>query len=226
MDAVVKVGGSLAEQPEVLRTLCLELGRQGQLRSLVVVPGGGVFADAVRGFDQTYGLPAKVSHRMAILAMDQYGLALTQLIPNAATCDTLNKARRLTATKWAAVFLPSKLLLRHDPFKASWKVTSDSIAAHIATRLHAGKLVLVTDVDGVFTQDPKKNPGAELLREVSADSLAQRAERTSVDKHLPRFLLQNPLDTYVVNGLHPERIDKVLAGEPTMCTRITRSNRN
>jgi 5-(aminomethyl)-3-furanmethanol phosphate kinase len=226
MDAVVKVGGRLAEQPDALRTLCLELGRQAQLRSLVVVPGGGVFADTVRGFDQTYGLPAEVSHRIAILAMDQYGLALTHLIPNAAACDALDKARKLTATKRAAIFLPSKLLLRRDPFEASWEVTSDSIAAYIATKLNAGKLVLVTDVDGVFTQDPKTGSGAELLREVSAHSLAQRTERTSVDKHLPRFLLQNPLDTYVVNGLYPERIGKILAGEPTTCTRITSSNRS
>jgi 5-(aminomethyl)-3-furanmethanol phosphate kinase len=226
MDAVVKVGGSLAEQPDALRALCLEMGRQAQLHSLVVVPGGGVFADTVRDFDQTYSLPAEVSHRMAILAMDQYGLALTHLIPNAAACDTLEKARRLTAAKRTAVFLPSKLLSKHDPFEASWDVTSDSIAAYIATRLHAGKLVLVTDVNGVFTQDPKKSSGAELLREVSADSLAHRVERTSVDKYLPQFLLQKPLDAYVVNGLYPERIGKVLAGEPTTCTRITRSNRS
>lgn len=226
MDAVVKVGGSLAEQPDALRKLCSELGRQAQLCALVVVPGGGFFADIVRSFNQTYNLPSWVSHRMAILAMDQYGLALPHLIPDAEACDTLDKARKLTAAKHLAVFLPSHLLLRHDPFEPSWDVTSDSIAAYIATRLHAGKLVLITNVDGIFTKDPKKNSNAELLREVSADSLAQRAERTSADKYLPRFLLQNPLDTYVVNGLYPERLGKVLTGEPTTCTRITSSNRS
>jgi 5-(aminomethyl)-3-furanmethanol phosphate kinase len=220
MDAVVKVGGSLAEQPYALRTLCLELGRQAQLHSLVVVPGGGVFADTVRDFDQTYSLPAEVSHRIAILAMDQYGLALTHLIPNAAACDTLEKARRLTAAKRTAVFLPSKLLSKHDPFEASWDVTSDAIAAHIALKLQADKLVLVTDVNGVFAEEPKTHPETQLLTEISAEQLSKRGKRTSVDLFLPKILLQNPLDCYVVNGKFPARVARILDGEPTSCTKI------
>ena len=55
IDAVVKVGGSLGRGtclPELGERL-VELGRR---YGLLVVPGGGVFADAVREQDQKFGL--------------------------------------------------------------------------------------------------------------------------------------------------------------------------
>ncbi len=224
MDAVVKAGGSLAEQPEALKTLCVELSRLASRWSVVVVPGGGRFADVVREMDAKFCLPAAVSHRLAIQAMDQYGLVLTQLIPKSATCVELKEACRLVDEKKVAVFLPSQLMLQDDPFESSWDVTSDSIAAYIALKLRAAKLVLATDVDGVFTEDPKKHSNAKLLGEVTPERLQKFVERTSVDKALPVFLQDKQVDCYVVNGLYPERIGKVLSGQEKVYTRIRPSS--
>jgi 5-(aminomethyl)-3-furanmethanol phosphate kinase len=221
LDAVIKVGGSLTEQPPKLNALCVELSQIAKKHAIVVVPGGGKFADGVRELDAKFGLPAKEAHELAILAMDQYGMFLSKLIPDCVACSALQEAKQLVKSGKVAVFLPSKLLKKHDPFVPSWDVTSDSIAAYIAIKLKAAKVIFATDVDGIFTHDPKKSFNAKVLGEVSADELLRIGHRTSVDKFLPSFLKQHPIDSYVVNGCFPERITQILSGEPVICTRIS-----
>ena len=49
-------------------------------------------------------------------------------------------------------------MLKENPLENSWEVTSDSIAAYLCGRLGLKELILITDVDGIFTSDPKKDP--------------------------------------------------------------------
>ncbi len=44
---------------------------------------------------------------------------------------------------------------------------NDRLSAYIAAKVDAQLLVLLTDIEGLYTEDPKKNPDAELLHEVS-----------------------------------------------------------
>ncbi len=220
MDAVIKVGGSLAENPATLKKLCSKLSEIATKHSITVVPGGGKFADAVRELDQRYGLSADVAHKMAILGMDQFGLLLAQFIPKSCATYSLNAAKRLSKRKAVPIFLPSRLMFKENPLEASWDVTSDSITAYVASRLKADKVILVTDVDGVFESDPKKHSDAQLIPKLSPRELLAFAQRTSVDKFLPKLLLKTRLDCYVVNGAYPERVDAVLAGQSTVCTLI------
>jgi len=220
MDAVVKVGGSLSKHPLELKSLCAKLSILAKRYKVAIVPGGDGFADAVRKLDLTYGFPAGVSHKMAILAMDQYGLMLSALIPGSSLHNSLAKVRNLTRKGRVAIILPSKPLLMEDPFEPSWDVTSDSITAYIAAELHAAKAIFVTDVDGIYSVDPKKKVGARLFTTAQPDDLLKLKVRTSVDRFLPRFLTRNRIDCYVVNGFYPERVEALLVGRETVCTRI------
>lgn len=220
MEAVLKVGGSLAEPPASLKKLCEMLASFVEDQRILIVPGGGRFADVVRNFDRTYGLSNSVAHKMAILAMDQFGLFLSDITPNSYVSYSLEKAKN-PPRGTLPIFLPSRFIFRRDPLEHSWDVTSDSIAAYIAGALRARKLVLVTDVDGIFTENPKKSLDAKLIEEVSAEQLLGWNKRTSVDKTLPRILLKTKLDCYVVNGRHPERIRAVLRNEKSIYTHIT-----
>ncbi len=220
MDAVVKVGGSLAADSAVLRALCAELARAAEKHRLLVVPGGGEFADVVRTADARFALNSQVSHKMAVLGMDQFGLLLSGLIPNCRVAFSLGVVNGLSGSGRAVVLLPSKLVFRAHSLPNSWDVTSDSIAAYVAGRVGVGKLVLVTDVDGIFTSNPNVNAGAELVKEVSASGLLELGVRTSVDRFLPSMLLRLGLDCFVVNGRFPERVAKLLAGESAVCTRV------
>ncbi|MBT0160484.1 hypothetical protein G4O51_10935 [Candidatus Bathyarchaeota archaeon A05DMB-2] len=221
MDAIIKVGGSLAEEPEALRALCSKLSELAKRHTLVVVPGGGKFADTVRDVDQRFSLPCDVSHRMAILGMDQFGLLLSAVTPVSIVSRTPDDLEGISSMGKVSIFLPSHMMLKEDPLENSWDVTSDSIAAYIAKRLGAAKIILVTDVDGIFTEDPKKNASAKLIPAISAQTLLKLGRRTSVDKFLPKLLLEVSLDCYVVNGKYPMRISQIMEGQRTPCTRIT-----
>jgi aspartokinase-like uncharacterized kinase len=221
VDAVIKVGGSLAENPERLRALCRKLGELAKKYAIIVVPGGGKFADAVREYDQRFNLANGVSHRMAILGMDQFGLLLSNITPNSRVFHRLENAKELSEAETVPIFLPSHWMFQEDPLENSWDVTSDSIAAYVAARVHAGKVVLVTDVDGVFTSDPKKDSDAKLIERLSAKKLLTLSQRTSVDRYLPKLLLKSQIDCYVVNGNYPDRVEAVLAGQQTTCTFVS-----
>jgi aspartokinase-like uncharacterized kinase len=223
MDAVIKIGGSLAEDPERLRALCTKLSEFAKKYAIIVVPGGGRFADVVRDFDQRFTLADAISHRMAILGMDQFGLLLSQIIPNSCATYLLSDAKQLSEIGVVPVFLPSRLMFQEDPLENSWNVTSDSIAAYVASRLHATKVLLVTDVDGIFTKDPKRHVDAVLIERLSAEKLLKLNQRTCVDSYLPKLLLDVQVDCYVVNGKHPERIEAILAGQQAACTLIAAS---
>ena len=95
MLTVVKVGGGLAREAgdDALRALCAAIGERGRRHRLLVVPGGGGFADAVRDCDQRFGLSDEAAHRMAILAMEQFGWLLSELIPGAVRSTASSTAR-------------------------------------------------------------------------------------------------------------------------------------
>ena len=220
MDAVIKVGGSLGENLSVLKTLCNRLSELSKKFSVIVVPGGGKFADVVREFDQKYALSPAVAHRMAILGMDQFGLMLSQVIPSSCATYSLRDAKRLSEGKAMPIFLPSQMMLQEGPLEPSWDVTSDAIAAYVTSQLNVHKLILVTDVDGIFTSNPQKHSNTQLIPKLSVSKLLTFAQRTSVDKYLPKLLLKARLDCYVVNGAYPERVDAILTGQNTVCTLI------
>lgn len=217
---VVKVGGSLALYPEKLGALCAKLSEISTKHKLIVVPGGGEFADLVRDLDKRYNLSRKASHRMAILGMDQYGFLLSNLMPRSCVVNQLESVQKVFDSGRLPVFLPSNLLLSEASLENSWDVTSDSIAVYIAGQVHASKVLLVTDVDGVFTHDPKKYPCAKLIKRLSARELLAINKRTSVDKFLPKLLLQLQIKCFVVNGLYPERVEAVLDGRDADCTLV------
>jgi len=221
MEAVIKVGGSLAEHKASLKALCRRLSRLSRAHRLLVVPGGGRPADAVRELDRTFGLSETAAHKMAILAMDIYGLLLSDITPNSRTCYTLGEAEEISAAGALPIILPSRLIFTEDPLEHSWEVTSDSIAAYIASLLNAERLIILTDVDGIFTEDPKGSMEAEFIRKIRASELLKWNRRTCVDKMLPKILLEARLECFVVNGLHPGRVGAILKGKDATYTRIT-----
>ncbi len=218
---VVKVGGSLAAEPENLRVLMQKLSELSKKFPLVIIPGGGEFADTVRLVDKRFNLSRGASHRMAILAMDTYGLLLADLVPEGVTVRELEEAKRAANSAKLPIFLPSTLMFFEDPLENSWAVTSDSIALYIAQRLQANKVFLVTDVDGIYQSDPKHKKDADLIDKISPVDLMRLNVRTSVDAALPKLLQKWPIDCYVVNGLFPQRIEATLAGQKTLSTLIT-----
>jgi 5-(aminomethyl)-3-furanmethanol phosphate kinase len=96
---------------------------------IVVVPGGGPFANAVRNFDDLYGISPAAAHWMAVLAMDQYAHVLTERIPGAVLVEEAGAVFEQVGAGVPAVLAPSRWMRAANVLPQSWEVTSDSIAA-------------------------------------------------------------------------------------------------
>ncbi len=214
MDLVIKIGGSLCKYPQELRELCRGLSEWLRGERCIVTPGGGPFADVVRQVQVVHAISDDVAHEMALLAVDQYGLMLSELIDGSVPVRTLVEAKRISG-RAIPVLLPSNLIISSDSLEHSWDAGSDCVAAIVARACNAKRLVLVKDVDGI--RDPE-NP-ANTLSKVRVGQL--ETMKTCLDPALARYLKGSGIECVVVNGLVPHRVRAVVRGLETICTLIT-----
>ena len=143
VDLVVKVGGGLLAHPACLGPVLQRVADAARVSRLLIVPGGGPFADAVREADTAVGLSDGAAHWMAILAMDQYAHLLADRMAGAVVVWTLDEVCAALGAGQTPALAPSRWMRDDDPLPHSWDVTSDSIAAWVAGRVGAARLVLV-----------------------------------------------------------------------------------
>ncbi|NLF08534.1 MAG: UMP kinase [Pirellulaceae bacterium] len=147
---------------------------------IAIVIGGG---NILRGAQFTEGnscVNEATAHYMGMLATMINGLALQDALESLG-CDT----RLLTAVRTDGVAEPyiRRRARRHlekgrivilaggtgSPF-----VTTDTAAAQRALELEAEVLLKATRVDGVYSDDPEKNPHAVLYSELSYDDVRRQ----------------------------------------------------
>lgn len=211
MEWVVKLGGSLF--PEDAIEFCKSLVGKKAL----IVCGGGEFANKIREYDEKINFSSTASHKTAIHCMDIMGMLIADKIDDANAVYSLEDAKKVLNDGKLPILLPSKLLEYLDPLEHSWKVTSDSIAVYISWLINT-KILIVTNVDGIYDSDPSKD-GAKLIKNISAKKLLTFGE-TSVDENLPELLLKYQLDCYVVNGKYPQRAISIMEGKSSKYTII------
>ena len=143
IETVIKVGGALLSLDDALPRALSALERLSHGHSFLVVPGGGPFADVVRSVHEAYTLAPDDAHWMAILGMDQYAILLASRIRNAELVHRRGEIARAAARGRIPVLAPYRWLREADPLPHSWDVTSDSIAAWVATQIGAQQLILI-----------------------------------------------------------------------------------
>ena len=148
--AVVKVGGSLLDFPELPRRLeeLLRALWAGGMRP-VLIAGGGPAADLARGWDAAFDLGEERAHRLALSAMGLNARLLAEVIHGA----RLVADRTGLASAWDGGRIPvldtapfleeEEARAAASPLPHRWSATSDSVAGWIALRLEAAELVLV-----------------------------------------------------------------------------------
>src|SRR4051812_24221259 len=147
VQTVVKIGGGLLADPVPLDAALGAIADAAASRRLLVVPGGGPFADAVRAIDRQLHLTDDAAHWMAVLAMDQHAhLLASRLRRGMLVNDRAGIKVALAAAEIdrpIPVLAPYQWLREADPLRHTWDITSDSIAAWIAGQLHAERVVLI-----------------------------------------------------------------------------------
>jgi 5-(aminomethyl)-3-furanmethanol phosphate kinase len=192
---VAKLGGSLAGTPLLTGWIeALDLYPD----PLVIVPGGGGFADAVRAMQKKMQFDDDMAHHIALVAMAQYGLALAALWPRLMLAETPAAIARALRTGRVACWAPAQMALASSLPK-SWDVTSDSLAAWLAAQLRAERLLLV--------KSAQVDPEADL-------SLFDLANAGLVDRLFPHFAAASGADIFIAGlGALPDAPAKLLRGQ-------------
>ncbi|MEO2116923.1 MAG: [5-(aminomethyl)furan-3-yl]methyl phosphate kinase [Methanocaldococcus sp.] len=208
---IVKIGGSLTYDAEPLLKALKNYAREKN-KKIVIIPGGGEFANVVRNIDKTLNISNSLSHKLAIKCMDLIGEVYAE-IGDIKAYDTLFDLKREIEKEKIGILLPSKILLSTDIAEHSWAITSDSLSLYIGKLLDVREVIIATDVDGIYD----KFPGGKLLNIINANDIKGS---TSVDEKFPILLKKFKMNAYVVNGKYPERVIDILERKHNIYTKI------
>lgn len=138
---VIKLGGSLLNSPVSMLACLNHIPRLNE--KIVVVCGGGMFADTIRHAQQSYLFNDVVAHEMAILAMQQTALLCQSLNTQYSLCyDIADLSTALLKTN-NVIWSPSINNINAAKLPATWELSSDSLAAWLADTLGAKALIVV-----------------------------------------------------------------------------------
>lgn len=178
---VIKLGGSLLGSPTLQKWL--DLVHRYSDGKIIIVPGGGEFADAVRNMQKKIGFDDETAHLMALKAMDQTALTFKAMQPQLALAETDLEIAQRGWQHRGILWQPSRMVSVNSQLPATWNLTSDSIAAWLAQRLEATHLLVVK-----CTQPQQKN--------ITYDALAQTG---IVDKCFVEYTQNMPFQTWIIN---------------------------
>ena len=191
---VVKLGGSFAYSAHLrdwIEALAACAGR------VVMVPGGGPFADAVRAAQAKMGFDDSAAHHMAVLAMEQYGRALISLNSSLSPADSVGAIRRTLKAARVPVWMPARMVLAAADIAQSWDTTSDSLAAWLVGKIGAARLILV--------KRSELPPGRLRFEDLAAMGI--------VDKSLARHVRMSAGPAFIVGPSdHAEAMVAIRAG--------------
>jgi aspartokinase-like uncharacterized kinase len=192
---VIKLGGSFAFSPDLGDWIAAIAGCAGRA---VIVPGGGPFADVVRVAQAQMGFDDRAAHRMALLAMEQYGCAIKSRHEALTLADSLDSIRRGLADGKVPVWLSTQMALSAADVPPSWDVTSDSLAAWLAGKIGAARLLLVKQVE--------PTPGTARVADLT--------KRDIVDRAFANFLAASGVPAFILGPKDHGAIGRSLCGEP------------
>lgn len=141
---VVKLGGSLAFSHNLQQWIAACTACAGRV---VIVPGGGPFADTVRSAQTRMQFDHQAAHRMAVLAMEQYGHALASRNALLAPADSADAIRHCLSGQRVPVWMAARMVFDAPDIAQSWDVTSDSLAMWLSDRIGAARLLLIKSVE-------------------------------------------------------------------------------
>jgi uridylate kinase len=204
-------GQQIASIGERIRNIC-RIGPQ-----VAVVVGGGNF---LRGenFSEVSKIPRNTADYMGMLATIINACALQEML------EKLGQPTRvLSAIAVSAICEPfiRRRALHHfdkgrvvilaggtgNPF-----FTTDTCAALRAAELNVDLLIKATKVDGVYSEDPTKNPDAELFTKLSYEDVLKKNLRI-MDHSAVSLCRENKIPIIVLNIFKEGNIAKAICGE-------------
>jgi uridylate kinase len=222
---VVSIGGSVlltgTGDTEYFERLADLLRRVGAERPLVVTTGGGRTAREYIRLGRALGLTE--------FELDEVGIEVTRLHARLLAARVGPPAPAHPPTTVPAVVEQLRtgspvILGGTEPGH-----TTDGVAALVAVRIRAARVVNATDVDGVYDRDPRSNPEARRIERltwpefgamVHAASSGEAGQNFLFDRLGADALARARIPLFVVAGRDLENLEAALAGRPFRGSRI------
>lgn len=217
MRAVVRVGGSVVASPLnaqlIGRYVDLLKGLQLQGHEVVAVVGGGSLAREFIRVAAELGLEEE-RRDWAAIHVSRLLAQLFVLCLDEAGCGSVP----VSVDEAEACLKRGKIVVMGGLRPG---MTTDSVAALIGERVQADLLVKGSNVDGIYSKDPKKYPDAEKLDTLKFEDLARLLEADShraginqiIDPEAVKILRRSRLKTVVVDGYDAENVLAAVKGE-------------
>jgi len=118
--------------------------------------------------------------------------------------------------------------------KLNYSICSgDAIVPYLAREFSCDIIAFGSDVDGIFTADPKKRPEAELVEEINEENLNEMLKKTSaastIDvtggmknklEEVAQIARKTGKEIIIFNAATPKNVEHLLSGKKMICTRI------
>ncbi len=99
----------------------------------------------------------------------EYNHTVAQILLTREDVETSDRKENFHNTVFRLLELQALPIINENDTVATHEITlgdNDTLSAIVATNVRADLLVLLSDIDGLFTADPRKDPNAKLLTEV------------------------------------------------------------
>ncbi len=248
---ILKIGGAVfackdSDSPkldeETLDRICSEIGRSLGKDKLILIHGAGSYGHPiVKRTGIGNGIKAErhlVDFAKTQRLQNELDCIVTEKLieegvpatPCQASSNVVMESGRISSMNLDAVkgFLEVGLVPvlygvpAYDKDQGCSILSGDEIGPYLGKELEAEKMIHVTDVDGIFTTDPKKDPDAELIPLVTRDNLEEVRKSlggsSSTDvtggmyNKLEKLLVlaEEGVESVIINGLVPGRVEKAL----------------
>jgi len=185
---------------------------------IAVVIGGGNILRGAQFIAHSAGIEEATAHYMGMLATVINGLALQDALESLGCQTRLMSAIRMDGVAEPYIRRRARRHLEKDRIvilaagTGSPFVTTDTAAAQRAMELGADILLKATRVDGVFSDDPEKNPHAELYRELDYNTVLERNLRV-MDGTAIAHCMEHKMPILVFNFQKEGNIERAVQGE-------------
>jgi molybdenum storage protein len=224
---VIQIGGqSIMDrgQSAVLPVLDEILANQAEHTQVIGV-GPGVRARHILSVGLDLGLPTGALATLAAKSAAQNAYMVSCLLASHGFVYLeapfiVQLLPAMLAAARGAVFngVPPYDLWEHPPALGKLPPHGSDAGSYLVGEVFGARsVILIKDVDGIYTQDPKHHPEASFVPEISAAELiAMRLPTLPIEPVVLDLLTRAKLvkSVRIVNGLVPGNLTKALAGEP------------
>ncbi len=185
---------------------------------MAVVIGGGNILRGAYFTDRNAAIHEATAHYMGMLATVINGLALQDALESFGSETRLMTAIRMDGVaepyirRRARSHLRKKRIVILAAGTGGPFVTTDTAAALRALELEADILLKATRVDGVFSDDPEKNPHAVLYQQLDYDTVRQQNLRF-MDSTAIAHCMERSMPILVFNYRKDGNIQRAVRGE-------------